>query len=248
MELIQPKIYVTDFEVEKCLEYAERLDQISQMYGPEQPIVLHIESPGGDLVGLFILLDAINALPNPIYTYTTGMACSAGFMLLVTGNRNGGQRVVGENTHLMVHGIQMGFGEGYSDLKEVEERVRSAKVMNEQFLLPIAKSLGLENTKAFEELVRTKTKSHDLNLTAQEARELGMVDIIGALKLIPPSPTFGLMILDTDIEGHRKNCDNPDCECKINEEEPDLVERELEKFNGSFEEEKPKKKVKKKKK
>lgn len=227
MELIQPKIYVTDFEVEQCLKYVETLDQIVQMYGPEQPIIIQVESPGGDLVGLFILLDALNSVPNPIYTYTTGMACSAGFALLVTGNRNGGQRIVGENAHLMVHGIQMGFGGGYSDLKDVEERVRSAKVMNEQFLKPIAKALNLQNTEELEELVRTKTKSHDLNLTAQEARDLGMVDVIGALKLIPPSPEFGLMIFDNDIENHRKHCQNPDCDCKVQPEDIEATNEEI---------------------
>lgn len=250
MELIQPKIYVTDFEVDQCLKYVEQLDAIMQMYGPEQPIVIQVESPGGDLVGLFILLDALNSVPNPIYTYTTGMACSAGFALLVTGNRNGGQRIVGENAHLMVHGIQMGFGGGYSDLKDVEERVRSAKVMNEQFLKPIAKALGLPNTEALEELVKTKTKSHDLNLTAQEAKELGMVDVIGALKLIPPSPEFGLMIMDTDIEGHRKVCQDPECGCRVptNEECLEFEEQALEKFDKLQKVPSKKKKTKKTKK
>ena len=214
MEIPQPKIYVTEFEVDECLKHVEKLNEIVQIYGPEQPIVIQVESPGGDLVGLFILLDALNSIPNPIYTYTTGMACSAGFNLLVTGNRNGGQRIVGENAHLMIHGVQMGFGGGYSDLKDVEERVRSTKVMNEQFLKPIAKALGLKDTEELEELVRSKTKSHDLNLTAQEAKELGMVDVIGALKLVPPSPEFGLMIFDTDIEGHRRVCQDPECGCK----------------------------------
>ena len=237
MEIPQPKIYVTDFDVEMCLKYVEQLDHIIQVYGPEQPIIIQIESPGGDLVGLFIFLDALNSVQNPIFTYTTGMACSAGFSLLVTGNRNGGQRVVGENAHLMVHGIQMGFGNGYSDLKDVEERVRSAKVMNEQFLKPIAKALGLETTEALEDLVKTKTKSHDLNLTAQEAKELGMIDVIGALKLVPPVPQFGLMIFDSDIEGHRAKCQDSECSCKFTEDETmtnaEALEFELEASKNS---------------
>lgn len=213
MEIPQPKIYVTEFETEDVLRYRETLDFISQTYGPEQPIVIHIESPGGSGVGLFILLDALNAIPNPIYTYSTGLAGSAGFVLLVAGNRNGGQRIVGENCQLMVHGAQMGVN-GVLDLKDMEEIVRSVRVTNNRVLNIVAQSIGLKDIEELEDLVRTKTKSHDLNLTAQEAKELGMVDVIGALKLVPPSPEFGLMIFDTDIEGHRRVCQDPECGCK----------------------------------
>ena len=226
MELIQPKIYVTDFEVEQCLAIAERLDEIVQLYGPEQPIVIHIESPGGCAKGLFILLDALNSVPNPVYTYSTGLAASAGFVLLVAGNRNGGHRIVGENADLMLHGTQLGV-RGVLDLNDMEEIVRSTRVYNDRVLNIVARAIGLDSIEALEELVRSKTKSHDLNLTAQEAKDLKMIDVIGALKLVPPTPQFGLMIFDSDIEGHRAKCTDKDCECREEHEVSPEVSKEV---------------------
>lgn len=246
MELIQPKMYVVDFELEQCLRYVEQLDQIVQTYGPEQPIVIQVESPGGSLTGYFIFMDALKSVQNPIYTYTTGIAASAGFALLVTGARNGGQRIVGEDALLMVHGVQMGFPDGLSDIKDVEEVIRMTKIRNSQFLTPIAKSIGLQNQEELEELVRKKTKSHDLYLTATEARDLGMVDVVGAVKLIPPNMMCDLMIFDNDIENHRKHCQNPDCDCKApTTEECVQLEEQLQEVVKESKK-KPKKKSKKK--
>ena len=243
MELIQPKIVITSFETEDVMKYTEGLEQLTQMYGPEQPIILQIESPGGSGIGLFMLLDALTTVSNPIYTYSVGLAASAGFVLLVAGNRNGGQRIVGENCELMLHGAQVGIT-GTIDLKDMEEIVRSWRVSNNRVLNVIAKSIGLNDAEALEELVRSKTKSHDLNLTAQEAKELGMIDVIGALKLVPPTPQFGLMVFDTDIEGHRKTCQDPECGCRVpTNEECVNLEEELQQVVKET-----KKKLKKKKK
>lgn len=220
MDLYQPKIYITDFDVKSCLKVKEQLDAIVQYYGSEQAIVLHIESPGGSTVGLFIILDALNSISNPIFTYTTGMAASAGFVLLVAGSRNGGLRVVGEDAHLMLHGVQVGFGNGYIDLKDADETIRSAKVLNEQMLNYVVKAMGLESIGDLKKIIQTMTDSHDLNLTSKEARELGMIDIVGALKFVPPEYKYNLTILDTDIDSHRKMCTDENCECRIKEKKP----------------------------
>lgn len=211
MELMPPKIYVTSFDVEDCLQYVEDLEKIVSLYGPEQPILLQIESPGGDLTGYFILSDALKLIQNPVYTYCVGMACSAGFGLLVTGAKNGGKRICSSDALLMVHGVQLGLN-GFNDLKDVEEVVRISRVRNNQFLNLIAKSIGLNNSDELEELVKKKTKSHDLYLTAQDSLDLNMIDMIGSAKLTPPIILANMMLYD-----NHDNCKNPDCFCKENE-------------------------------
>lgn len=191
MEQVQPKIYITDFSIESCLNYVEQLNRISQTFGPEQPIVVQIESPGGSVNGFSIIYDALKNSDNPIITYTVGLAASAGlflFMSVASGfeDHEGNivrKRIVGENAQLMFHGVQLGGIDG--SLVEVEEAVKTARVINDQLFTIAYKTLGLNSIQELKDLVRSRTEAHDFNMSAKVAVELGFADEIATIKMQP---------------------------------------------------------------
>jgi ATP-dependent protease ClpP protease subunit len=199
-----PKIFVTDFSREACLENVEILNAIVQHFGPEQPIVVHIESYGGSTVGFFILHDALRALQNPIITYTTGIAASAGLFLFMSAAPKG-NRIVGQNAELMFHGVQTTIPGG--DLKDVREDIKLAELVNDRLFDLTIKAMGLNSIEDLHKVMKSKTDSHNVNITPEEAIELGIADQIGIIKM-----DFRMGV-DVSVIGKDDNKIHEECGC-----------------------------------
>lgn len=152
------------------------------MFGPEQPIVVHIESYGGSVDGFFVIYDALISCGNPIVTYTTGIAASAGAYLFSCAAPKG-NRIIGKHATIMLHDIQLSVG---GDIKNVEEEIKYIKKLNMQLREILIKSMGINNDQ-YEKMFKSKTKGHDLNLSALESLNLGIADKIGSLRITPIS-------------------------------------------------------------
>ena len=63
------------------------------------PIIIWINTPGGDVQSMFTFHDLVRASPCEVITIGTGQVCSAGVLMLACGNR----RLVTESTILMSH-------------------------------------------------------------------------------------------------------------------------------------------------
>ena len=68
---------------------------------PEKEISLYINSPGGDMVALFGILDTMDFISSPVSTICIGQAASAAAIILAAGEK--GRRFVLPNARVLLH-------------------------------------------------------------------------------------------------------------------------------------------------
>lgn len=142
------------------LEHWERRD-------PGEPIVIRINSPGGDVLDGFALLDTILRLRrngHHVTTHGLGMIASMATVLMQAGD----ERVLDKNAWFMIHEVSAGV-RGKSS--EMEDELKFVKKLQDRLLDILAERSTL--TKA--QIKRRWTKKDDW-MSADEALKLGFVD------------------------------------------------------------------------
>lgn len=177
---IKPQVLVTSFDDKSVVDYIRQLEEIVEQFGPDQTILLHISSFGGSVYGLGMLYEFIQTIQNPIATYTTSKAMSAGAILLSAGGTKG-MRFASPSASIMIHEVQGGVWP--DDIKNLENNIESLKQDNEKWMTILAKSMGLKNGKDIRQLIKDKSIGHDLMLTAKQAKDLNIIDKVCYVKL-----------------------------------------------------------------
>ena len=182
MEIVKPHVFVREFDREDAEKFIQQLDGIVATFGPEQPIVVQIDSYGGEAAGLSMMYNKLKSITNPIVTYTSSVAMSCGFNLLCLGAEKP-NRVASEGALLLFHEISSG---AFGDVKDMQNSVESLKKQSDYWSGLISSKLGY---KSGEELIKAfKEKANGCNdfyLTAQQALELGIIDMIGDVMMTP---------------------------------------------------------------
>jgi ATP-dependent Clp protease protease subunit len=189
---LRPEITVVSFNDAEVIAYINHLKLIVDQYGPNQPIVLNISSFGGSIYGLSHLYEYLQSLSNPIVTYTSSKAMSAGAILLSAAGYKG-MRYASPNASIMIHEVQGGFWP--DDIKNLEDNMDSLKQDNERWMTILAKSMGLKTAKDIRDLIKAKSVGHDLTLSSKQAKEIGLIDKVCYIKL---ESVFGYNIHTTD--------------------------------------------------
>lgn len=192
-EALKPELVISSFNDKDVRDYIEKLDAIQETFGPEQPIVLHIDSYGGSAYGLINLYEYLVASDAKFITYTTSKAMSAGAFLLAMGAKKG-YRYASPNSTILVHEMQGGIPDG--DIKDIETNVEAIKSINTKILDIFAKTIGKNNAQDVRDFIKKNSIGNDLNLSAQQAKDLGIVDHVCYLKIIP-SLVFNVLELRT---------------------------------------------------
>ena len=137
----------------------------------KKPIYLLINSYGGEIDSMFALYDAIKLIEAPIHTIALGKVMSAGVLILASGKR--GERSIGANCRVMIHSILGGnYGNVFEQQNNMSEMNRLQKLME--------KCLAKETGQTKKKIHKIMKKGQDKYLTAEEAKDLGIVDkIIG---------------------------------------------------------------------
>ena len=136
-----------------------------QMEDPKKDIHLYINSPGGVVTGGMAIYDTINFLQCDVVTYCIGMAASMATVILAAGTK--GKRFALPNSRVMIHQPSGGAGGQAADIAiAAREIIRWRKVLNET----VAKHTG----KTADQV--EKDTDRDYYMTAQEARDYGIVD------------------------------------------------------------------------
>lgn len=167
------KIWIADIiegagtEAAAMIQFWNHVDDCDRIPADERrPIVIYINSNGGDLDETFCIVDAIRMSITPVYTVNIGCAYSGGAMIAVSGHRRycykhatylfheGSVANVSGDAHKFRN-----FGEFYK--KRVEQ----------------IKDLIVESTSITEDEYEEKRKD-DWWFTAKEALSYGMVDYI----------------------------------------------------------------------
>lgn len=128
-------------------------------------IHFYINSPGGEVVSTLAIYDTMQMLSCPVATYCVGQAASGGAVLLAGGSP--GKRYCLPNSTVMVHQPHGGVRGQISDIEiQAREILRMRTQLNEI----LAKHTG----KSVEQIA--KDTDRDFFLTANEAKEYGLVD------------------------------------------------------------------------
>lgn len=132
-----------------------------------KPIRLIINCFGGSVYDMWGLIDIISTSPTPIYTYVTGYAMSAAFMIFISGHK----RYIMKNSTIMIHQLSVYSGGKYMDvIEDTNEFTRLHKDMTE-FILYKTKI----NRKTLEKLYKEKK---DWYVNSSDAIKLSIADEI----------------------------------------------------------------------
>ncbi len=91
-----------------------------------KPIVIWLNTPGGDVTSMFTFHDLVRASTCEVITVGTGQVCSAGVLMLACGN----YRLVTESTTLMSH---RGEEQIIGNLEQMEAQIKVVKWSEEHW-------------------------------------------------------------------------------------------------------------------
>jgi ATP-dependent Clp protease, protease subunit len=134
---------------------------------PDKDINLYINSPGGAITSLFAIYDTMQFIKCDVATTVMGQAASAAAVLLLAGAR--GKRYALPHSRVLLHQPH-GGAEGQA----VDIEIQAREITRSRQLLD---RLISEHTGQSLEKV-TKDTDRDFILTAEEAKEYGIVDEI----------------------------------------------------------------------
>lgn len=128
-------------------------------------IHFYINSPGGSVNATLAIYDTMQILSCPVATYCVGQAASGGAVLLAGGAK--GKRLILPHAKVMIHQPYGNVGGQVSDIEiQAEQILKTRETLNEILAAHTGKSLD----------VIAKDTDRDYYLTAEEAKEYGIVD------------------------------------------------------------------------
>lgn len=132
---------------------------------PDKDIHLYINSPGGSISAMFAVYDTMQYIKPDVETIVMGQAASAAAVLLASGTK--GKRFALPHSRVLIHQPH-GGAEGQA----VDIEIQAREIIRYRELLD---HLLAEHTgQSFEKI--SKDTDRDFIMTAQEAKEYGIID------------------------------------------------------------------------
>ena len=131
----------------------------------DKEISLYINSPGGDVVALFGILDTMRFIGAPVSTICIGQAASAAAVVLAAGEK--GRRFVLPNSRVLLHQPH-GGAQGQST--DIEIQVREMVEMRNRMVDVLSEATGQTRERLTRDLDR------DYILRGEDAVAYGVVD------------------------------------------------------------------------
>jgi len=156
---------ITEENINECIKWIvyENLD------AKEKTLTLYVNSTGGDLYQAFALIDIMRSSKHCVRTIAVGSIMSAAFLIFTAGTK--GERHLATNTGIMCHQFSGGGDAKFHDLKA---EMKENELLNQKMVNILREATGLSTTKIKAKLL----PASDVYLTAQEALDLGIADII----------------------------------------------------------------------
>ncbi len=133
----------------------------------KKDIKLYLNTPGGSVTAGLAIYDTMQHVKSPVSTICIGMAASMGAVLLAAGQK--GKRFTLPNSEILLHQV-MGGAEGQAS--EVEIAAKQIIKIKEKINQILAKHTGQKLDKI------ERDTDRDFYLTAQEAKDYGLIDEI----------------------------------------------------------------------
>jgi len=132
---------------------------------PDKDINLYINSPGGDITGLFAVYDTMKYIKSDVSTIVMGQAASAAAVLLAAGTK--GKRYALPHSRVLIHQPHGGAQGQAVDIEiQAKEILRYRKLLDEI----LAEHTGQDIDKIKHDTDR------DFIMTAEQAKEYGIID------------------------------------------------------------------------
>ncbi|MDQ6619961.1 MAG: ATP-dependent Clp endopeptidase proteolytic subunit ClpP [Pseudomonadota bacterium] len=132
---------------------------------PDKDIQFYINSPGGSIAAGMAIYDTMQFIKPDVSTLCVGMAASMGAFLLSAGQK--GKRFALPNSSIMIHQPLGGFQGQASDIEIHAKYILALRERLNQLM-------ALHTGQTVEKVARDTDR--DRFLTAEEAREYGIVD------------------------------------------------------------------------
>ena len=133
---------------------------------PDKDIQFYINSPGGSVTDGMAIYDTMQYIKCDVSTICVGLAASMGAFLLSSGTK--GKRLMLPNARVLIH--QPAIDQGFGKATEIEIQAKEMLRMREWLENTLAKHTGRDIEKIRKDI------EVDTFLTAQEAKEYGIVD------------------------------------------------------------------------
>ena len=150
-------------------DYVANVIQAQLLYldssDPGKDIQIYLNTPGGSVSAGLGIYDTMQYISCDVATICTGMAASMGAVLLTAGTK--GKRSALKHSRVMIHQPSGGF-EGTA--ADIEIQAREIQTLKRELYSIIAEHSGNDIEKV------AKDSDRDYWMTAQEAKEYGMID------------------------------------------------------------------------
>jgi ATP-dependent Clp protease protease subunit len=134
---------------------------------PDKEISLYVNSPGGDMTGLFAIYDTMQFIGSPVSTICVGQAASAAAVLLAAGTA--GKRFALPNARVLIH---QPHGGAQGQTTDIELAAREMAFMRERMTQILADHSG----QTVERIARDIDR--DYILRGEDAVAYGLIDSV----------------------------------------------------------------------
>jgi len=131
----------------------------------DKDISLYINSPGGEITGLFAIYDTMQFIKPDIATYCMGQAASAAAVLLAAGTK--GKRHALPHARILIH---QPYGGAAGQAADIEIQAKEITRMRELLERILAHHTGQPIERV------NKDTDRDFIMSADEAKEYGIID------------------------------------------------------------------------
>jgi ATP-dependent Clp protease protease subunit len=131
----------------------------------EKDISLYINSPGGEITGLFAIYDTMQFIKPEVATYCMGQAASAAAVLLAAGTK--GKRHSLPHARILIH---QPYGGAAGQAADIEIQAKEITRMRELLERVLAHHTGQTIEKV------GKDTDRDFIMSADEAKDYGLID------------------------------------------------------------------------
>jgi ATP-dependent Clp protease protease subunit len=138
---------------------------------PKKDIKLYLNTPGGVVSAGLAIYDTMQYIKPDVSTICVGIAASMGAVLLAAGEK--GKRFILPNSEVMLHQV---MGEAGGQAVEIEITARQILKIKDKINQILAKHTGQPLNRI------EKDTDRDFYLSAQEAKEYGVIDEIIKIK------------------------------------------------------------------
>jgi len=148
-------------------EYIKKIYAINDLKYKPKPIKIFIDSYGGVIYQCFGLVGIMENSETPVYTYVTGTAMSAGFLILICGHRRFSYPLATPLYHQLT-------SEMCGNVDDVENELFEMKRLQKKMEDIIIKKTKITK----EKLQEIDGKKRDWFITPKQALKLGVIDEI----------------------------------------------------------------------